>query len=541
VDDEANPSVGPAAQDFTIGTYRLVAELGHGGMGDVFLALSTPSNGAPPTKFVVIKRLREHLAKDSDFIGMLLDEARIAVRLNHPNVVRTLEIGETASGYFLAMEYLDGQSVRRIMNRKRMPLDMHCSVLKRTLAGLHHAHELAEQDGTPLHVVHRDVTPDNVFVTYDGQVKVIDFGIAKAVGRGSETRHGMVKGKAAYLAPEQVTGGAVDRRADLFAVGILLWQGATGKRIWHEAKNQGEIFQSLARGRIPASPRAVDPEIPERVDAICRRALAFRPEDRYATALEFETDLSAYLEERGGPSSDRDLGAWVSDLFADRREQARVIIEKQLSALHTHEPSAQPLLPVPAESITGRTSTVPVSSSSRNVTGASNTQPQSYNLARDARPTEEETATLVVPSLFAEPRSEPSGERRHAPLYALVGSLALGLIGVGFLVAALARVGRSTVASTAPPPVDSATVPAPSARRTILLSLQATPPETRVTIDDGPPEATPLARQVPRDLQVHRIRAAAPGYRAVAQTGVFADDISFRFSLAREGTKPGSH
>jgi hypothetical protein len=175
--------------------------------------------------------------------------------------------------------------------------------------------------------------------------------------------------------------------------------------------------------------------------------------------------------------------------------------------------------------------------------GPSSSRPQSYNLARDAQPVTEETAsTLAAPeSLLADLRSEPSAGRRSVRFYALSGALALCLIGIGLVLVALARSGRSTASSTAPPRVDSAMAPAPSVARTIVLSLQAFPPETRVTIDDGPPEATPLTREVPRDLQMHHIRAAAPGYRAMAQTVVFEDDLSFRFSLARDGTKPGTH
>src|SRR5262249_6558441 len=144
------------------------------------------------SKLVVIKKPREHLAKDPEFIAMLLDEARIAARLNHPNLVQTLEIGEANGDYFLTMEFLDGQPFQRILNRARAEFhtDLQITALVEVLKGIHHAHELRDFDGTPLRVVHRDVTPQNVFITYDGQVKVLDFGIAKAVGRSSETRHG---------------------------------------------------------------------------------------------------------------------------------------------------------------------------------------------------------------------------------------------------------------------------------------------------------------------------------------------------------------
>src|SRR5262245_54107302 len=169
------------------GKYRLVAELGHGGMADVYLASLSGPQGLGFSKLVVIKRLRPNLIEDPEFVAMLIDEARIAARLNHPNVVQTIEVGQVGDQYFVAMEFLDGQPLHRIVyrigkQRTGMSLEMQCGILVDVLAGLHHAHELADYDGSPLNVVHRDVTPHNVFVTFDGQVKLVDFGIAKAAG-----------------------------------------------------------------------------------------------------------------------------------------------------------------------------------------------------------------------------------------------------------------------------------------------------------------------------------------------------------------------
>jgi eukaryotic-like serine/threonine-protein kinase len=159
-----------------------------------------------------------------DFVMMLLDEARIAARLNHPNVIQTLDVGQEGDDYFLAMEYLDGQPVSRVLSSTSfgLPLGMHLSLIAEALGGLHYAHELKDYDGSPLHMVHRDVTPHNIFVTYTGQVKVMDFGIAKAAGRAAETRVGVVKGKVAYMAPEQILLQPVDRRADVYAAGVIL-------------------------------------------------------------------------------------------------------------------------------------------------------------------------------------------------------------------------------------------------------------------------------------------------------------------------------
>ena len=344
------------SSELSIGKYRLVAELGHGGMADVFLAVDMGPAGLGFSKLVVIKRLRKDLADDPDFVAMLVDEARIAARLNHPNIVQTIEIGEANGQYFLAMEYLDGQPLRRVANRANgsggMPQSMHYGMLAEVLAGLHHAHELADYDGTPLRVVHRDVTPHNVLVTYDGQVKVVDFGIAKAVGRASETRHGMIKGKAAYMAPEQARAGPVDRRADIYSVGVMLWEAATRKRMWGHAIDEGEVIRSLVRGKIPASPQSIDPTSSEAIDAMCVRALAVNPDDRYATAANLEAELSAFLVQSGDRPSDREVGRYVSELFAETRRDARKIIESQLSQLVSPQISSFRTVSFPPASFT---------------------------------------------------------------------------------------------------------------------------------------------------------------------------------------------
>src|SRR4051794_26091703 len=190
------------------GKYRLIAELGHGGMADVFLAVARGPIGF--NKLLVVKRLKANLVDEPEYVAMLGDEARLAARLNHPNVVQTNEVGQEGDQYFIAMEYLDGQPLHRVLTRsekkERMPLAMHLRIVCDVLSGLHYAHELADFDGSPLNVVHRDVTPQNIFVTYDGQVKLVDFGIAKASGRDGETKTGIVKGKVTYMGPEHAMG-----------------------------------------------------------------------------------------------------------------------------------------------------------------------------------------------------------------------------------------------------------------------------------------------------------------------------------------------
>src|ERR1700761_3781049 len=252
----------------SLGKYRLIAELGHGGMAEVYLAVVRGPAGF--NKLGVIKQIRPQLAAGPGVLGMFLDEAKLAARLSHPNVVQTNEVGQEGDTHFLMMEYLDGQPLNRITQRlgKRggLPLHMHLQIIVDLLGGLHYAHELTDYDGTPLGVVHRDITPHNVFVTYEGQVKVVDFGIAKAMNSSSETRTGVLKGKVAYMAPEQARGERVDRRADIFSVGVLLWEAVTGRRLWKGVPDI-TILQRLLNGDIP-TPKSVKPDVDDKLEAI---------------------------------------------------------------------------------------------------------------------------------------------------------------------------------------------------------------------------------------------------------------------------------
>src|SRR4051794_6498171 len=214
-----------------IGRYEFVTLLGEGGMARVYLAVSRGPVGF--NKLVVVKQVRPELAWDRDFLNMFFDEARIAARLNHPNVISTHEVVEENGQYLLAMEYLEGHTLGEILQRlglAQMPLEQHLWILTQVLAGLQYGHELRDYDGSPLGIVHRDVSPPNVFVTYNGEVKLLDFGIAKAAGAVTSTHKGTVKGKLGYGAPEQFLSKPVDARTDVYAVGVMLWEALAGKR-----------------------------------------------------------------------------------------------------------------------------------------------------------------------------------------------------------------------------------------------------------------------------------------------------------------------
>jgi serine/threonine protein kinase len=332
--------------------FHIIGEVGEGGMALVHLALARGPNGFD--KLVVLKTLRSNLASDPECVDMFQHEARLAARLDHPNVVRTYEVSEENGRTAIVMEYLEGQPLSQVIARakgakgahgaSRLPLAMHVRAICDALAGLHYAHELADFDGTPLGLIHRDVTPHNVFITFDGQVKLLDFGIAKVQTNASaQTEFGVLKGKVLYMAPEQLTGDRIDRRADLYAVGAMLWEALAGERIWLGMPDF-VAMQHVVEGKIP-SPRTRNPRVPAILEAICVKAMAHRPANRYATAEEFRLALEAAADVANAADAadtnaasranarlgQRDLGRFVADLFAETRTQIQATIDEQMA------------------------------------------------------------------------------------------------------------------------------------------------------------------------------------------------------------------
>jgi eukaryotic-like serine/threonine-protein kinase len=316
------------------GRFRLLADIGRGGMADVYLAVTEGGTAdAEFRKLLVVKLLRAERSDDPEFVKMFLNEARLAARLNHPNIVQNLEVGSSAGRYFLAMEYLEGQPLHRVMQspgaRPNFSLAMRLHLLVQVLAGLHYAHERCDYDGTPLEIVHRDVSPSNVFVTYDGQVKLMDFGIAKARDTESETRIGVFKGKAAYSAPEQIRGERVDRRADVYSAGVLLWEMLTGKRLWAGLTQAETLKQALTSG-VP-NPRSIEPRLPAALEHICERSVAVDPERRFASAAELASEIEHAAHLHLPAVLTRDIAAVVTEAFENDRRRIAQVLESQLS------------------------------------------------------------------------------------------------------------------------------------------------------------------------------------------------------------------
>jgi tRNA A-37 threonylcarbamoyl transferase component Bud32 len=313
--------------------YRRVALIGEGGMAQVFLTLSDELGAS---KLAVVKQLRPELAGDQEHRAMFLDEARLSVRLHHPNIVQTYEVGELGGTYFIAMEYLEGQPLSQVLHRamrEHFPTDLYLYILVETLRGLVYAHELADFNGAPLGVVHRDVTPHNVFLTYDGQVKIVDFGIAKANSSTERTKTGVFKGKATYSSPEQALGEVVDQRADVYSVGVMLWEAVARRRLWAE-RSETAVLVELVNGR-RAKLDEVVPNAPPQLVAICERALAQDLADRYPTSRVFLEALESYVAAQPVKAASSQLASRVSELFCTERERIRQTIEEQAMRAET--------------------------------------------------------------------------------------------------------------------------------------------------------------------------------------------------------------
>jgi len=507
------PAIAPA-----MGKYHLIAELARGGMGNVYLAALCGPGGF--NKLLVLKELKPELSDDETFVAMFLEEARLAARLVHPNIVQTNEVTSEDRRHYITMEYLDGRSLSRIVRRfareEAFPIGAQLRIISDALLGLHHAHELRGFDGEPLGIVHRDVSPLNLMVTFDGQAKVLDFGIAKAVDSSLETKAGVLKGRIAYMAPEQACSVKVDRRADIYSMGVMIWEAAAERRLW-PGMSEVEILSRVLRDGAPRL-RDVVPDAPQALDAICSRAMARDCEDRYATAAELLDDLEAHIAHRNDKMTMRQIGELIAVGFAEERHKMNQIIEETLARVSSGPRSG--VMPVFGTHVMGTPSrSWPVGNESRSISGrVTIAPPTDYAPAIwTAGPSSGGTRNVATRVATRRP---PLSRRAAVATSAVVVLVVLGIV------SAAHRGGPSSSPVLAPQaPTAPATTPAaleeheavePPAHSATLPAPVATTPPHRSVAPVGPAFVRPL-RRVPQ--QTSSVVPTPEGPPATPATG----------------------
>ena len=523
---------GTAARQFDgpdrIGPYQLLAKLAEGGMGTVYLARMTGPAGF--TKLAVVKQLKEDLLGSRRFAELFLDEARLAARLTHPNVVHTYGAGEDDGHLYLAMEYLDGQPWSRVQRRLRaahaLPLKAQLKVLTDTLNGLHYAHELKGFDGKPFNVVHCDISPQNVFVTYDGQVKVVDFGVARAAHNKRDTGESVFLGKVGYCAPEQARGEAVDRRADIFSVGVMLFEALTGERF---SVGEGAVKTLRNRG-LGKEPRIGDmaPDVPDALAHICDRALALSADERYPTAAEFRAELVECMAQSGQEFEPGPLGRLVSNAFEAESKRVHQLIEKRLQEQTLSGPHV-----------------ADVSSGDRAETNESTLEADLSRLASITRIADEDNVSSIISANLVGAAASNDASDASLRVPARKGRLWISLAvllasGGAFLAAwfgddlggSASEPGLAGPARNDPgtsPTTDHTTQQ--QAHDTIAIQFSVTPPKARLFLDGSQLDSNPFSARLKPDNALHTLEASAEGYAPARRSIVFDRDVKVAIKL----------
>jgi serine/threonine protein kinase len=482
----------------SFGGFRVVCELASGGMATVFLARK--EGPARVSKHAAIKVVHPHLIAERDFIHMFLDEARIAALLDHPNVCRVLDFGHAEGTYYLAMEYLLGETWSSV----RVALSLHpegrqllpavaAHVLAQACEGLHAAHEATDDEGRLLQVVHRDVSPQNIFVAYDGTVRVLDFGVASAADRITSTRDGILKGRLAYMSPEQMAGEPVGRAADIWAMGVVLREALEGKRLFRRVSDAETMF---AVTNEPLPPWSV--EVPERLRAIVERALSRDPAARFPSAHAMAVELTRFASTQRAAIGVSALSTWMQDLFALQIEQKRALLQ----------------LPVPEPRAgAAPSSTILVSSTSL--------------LPAETRAAPPEP---LLPPVSRRPLRWPAPQML----------LALGCLGALSGVV-LGRALHATPAPAAHAPAPARSTP-PSSPRAPSAPSAPTPPTPAAVVDEGaqqepaPPSEAERVASAPAAPEEELAQQRRPGVLLVAFEGGWAEVYLGAKML---GTTPG--
>jgi serine/threonine-protein kinase len=464
----------------TFGRYRLLGLLGQGGMGRLYIAERRGVQGF--VKIVALKRILPHLADSAQLRDMFLNEARIAARLEHPNIVATYELGEVEGKYFISMEYLPGEDLSAVISRcqggQTIPIEIAAALAQQAAQGLHYAHDARDGQGRLIGLVHRDVNPRNIFVTYHGVVKLLDFGMVRNPA-GPKSVPGVFKGKYGYCAPEQLEGARIDRRTDVFCLGIVLWECLTGARLF-DAGTDVETIDAV-RSRPVVRPSALRPEVPRPLEEIALRALARDPGQRYQSAHEMSEDLDRFLLDRNSRPTITTVGQWIEAIFGSERAALKKSISQgdnaegalhRLKALDAVKVGAADL----ERSSSGRSSAQPRALWSTSFgTGRTSSSLRAETTHTTAAGPDELTSTRRVSITVHSGGTTGAAPRGGATRFVVVGSLVAvaGLAAVG----ALAMRGES-LRGGAPA--------AGSAQATTSLELRSQPPGASIFVDGRP-------------------------------------------------------
>ena len=466
-------------------------------MARVFVASSSGLGGF--NKLVVLKVMREELRENQNSLDMFLAEARLAARMNHQNIVQTLEVGEDGGRYFICMEYLEGQTLGRLLKKtidSPLPLAARLELICQVLDALIYMHGFTDPDGTPLSLVHRDISPNNIFVTFDGTAKVLDFGVAKATGVSHATEAGMFKGKLGYAAPEQILGDS-EQRSDVFAVGVLLWELLAYRRLSQD-RTQQEIVQARMAG--------VDPElmkkalgVPVELLQICMRAAAKRVDDRYASALDMRDTLRAYIRSNNLEFSAEQMRAVLGDLYGDERAEIRRLVDqrmKQASVEDEHPSFGAQLIPVAPAVLGG-------------IGGATLTG---------------NASTYVLP---------PAAANKGKWIAALVGvALVAGV--AGRWMSRAERPPQAALSSAVTAPVSNGAAPTaapPPLPKLVTLKIAASPADTEILLDGAKLEGNPFTGKFAKDPSLHRLELRSFGRITEARMIAMDQDLDLLIAL----------
>lgn len=581
------------------GRYELIKKIATGGMAEIFLARQAGIEGFE--KLLVLKRILPHLAENEEFVEMFLHEARVAVRLNHPNIVQIYDLGEEGGSYFIAMEYVHGDDARRIWRTcekagMNLPIPLACRIAMDAAAGLAYAHKRCDASGRPLNIIHRDISPQNLLVSFEGAVKVADFGIAKAADQATQTRSGVLKGKYSYMSPEQASGLEIDQRTDQFALGIVLHELLTFQRLFKRG-NEIQTLTAVADCQV-APPSSINSNVPPELDAIVMKALSRNPGDRFADLTEMQLALEEWLVTTRQPSSNALLSTFLKSLYADRLSQesreelpferelsngSDSIVSKRIQRRRSSVLAAPPKSPLSKSGVHKRPRPALTPSQPIDVPRHHSevSRPTTETPSRARRHRQKSAEMADAPRRHSEERlapaptaDSPSPARRFAWVGALLGFLlALGLIaGVAKVVTGsgveLSELVPTPDLSALPPPPtlppsaegsaapspaqqDASQAPKPlaasgersplkaaSAADNIQLTILTEPAGATVYFNGRMlPGVTPLTQSLPR-VKEATIRVSAPGYLDRTEEVLLSDGTlqKFKFALTKRAS-----